>query len=279
MTGKDGTELESEATTPAGERHSPMLQQYFAAKRQHPDALLFFRMGDFFELFFEDAKVAAKVLGIALTSRSKEQDVPMAGVPVRTVDAYLRRLIQAGHQVVVCDQVEDPKQAKGLVDRQITRIVTAGTILEEALLEGGRHNFLAALALDGECAVMAWLDVSTARFECASFPVARLQDELERAAPAELLLPASYREPWPKPFAFLDGAVRAKGAAGGPAAVGGGPAITFRPDHEFAGDVARRALCDHFRVADLGGFGIEREDAVVGPAGAVLAYARSTQRG
>ena len=83
-----------------------MLQQYFAAKRQHPDALLFFRMGDFFELFFEDAKVAAKVLGIALTSRSKEQDVPMAGVPVRTVDAYLRRLIQAGHQVVVCDQVE-----------------------------------------------------------------------------------------------------------------------------------------------------------------------------
>src|SRR5215510_9070540 len=120
----------SEPSSPDS-RASPMLQQYFGVKRLHPDALLFFRMGDFFELFFEDAKVAARVLGIALTSRSKEQDLPMAGVPVRSVDGYLRKLIQAGHTVVVCDQVEDARHAKGLVDRQVTRIVTAGTILEE----------------------------------------------------------------------------------------------------------------------------------------------------
>src|SRR5262245_65405977 len=125
---------------PSDARVSPMLQQYFGVKRQHPDALLFFRMGDFFELFFEDAKVASKGLGIALTSRSKEQDVPMAGVPVRTVDAYLRKLILAGHTVVVCDQVEDPKAAKGLVERAVTRVVTAGTMRDDPLLYRGRPH-------------------------------------------------------------------------------------------------------------------------------------------
>ncbi len=252
-----------------GGRMSPMLQQYFGVKRQHPDALVFFRMGDFFELFFEDAKVAAKTLGIALTSRSKEQDVPMAGVPVRTVDAYLRRLIQAGHRVVVCDQVEEPSLAKGLVDRQVTRVVTAGTLLEEALLESGRHNYLAALTVDLETkqVALAWLDLSTARFEAASFPLERLRDELHLLGPAELLLPAAWRDAMPRELDFLRQ----------PAA--DAPILTFRPDHEFARDVARGALCEQFKVADLAGFGIEPDDRVVAPAGALVAYARETQRG
>jgi len=253
------------------ERSSPMLQQYFGVKRQHPDALLFFRMGDFFELFFDDAKVAARVLGLTLTSRSKEQDLPMAGVPVRSVDGYLRKLIAAGHTVVVCDQVEDPKQSKGLVDRQVTRIVTAGTILEEALLESGRHNFLAALSLDERAApavaALAWLDLSTGRFEAASFPADRLRDELHRLAPAELLLPQAWKEKAPPAAAFLL------------AADDDGPVATFRPDHDFATDLGRKALQDHFRVGDLAGLGIEADAAVVGPAAALLAYARETQRG
>jgi DNA mismatch repair protein MutS len=255
-----------------------MLQQYFGVKRQHPDALLFFRMGDFFELFFEDAKVAAKTLGIALTSRSKEQDLPMAGVPVRSVDAYLRKLIAAGHKVVVCDQVEDAKLAQGkVVDRQVTRVVTAGTILEESLLESGRHHWLAALWLTdgktgGKQAALAWLDLSTARFEGTTLPLSRLQDELHLLAPAELLLPEGWREELPKELAFL------RPGSDGSAALDG-PALSFRPEHEFARDVATRALCDHFRVADLAGFGIEPDDALVAPAGAILAYARETQRG
>lgn len=262
--------------SPSDARVSPMLQQYFGVKRLHPDALLFFRMGDFFELFFEDAKVAAKVLGIALTSRSKEQEIPMAGVPVRSVDAYLRKLIAAGHTVVVCDQVEDPRAAKGLVERAVTRIVTAGTILEDALLDSGRHNYLAALApvaapphdgAAGRRVALAWLDLSTARFEATTLPLAELADELHGLEPAELLLPEPLRDPRPPELAFLT----AEGARG--------PALTFRPAHEFEPEVAQRLLCEQFRVADLAGFGIERGDPLVAPAGAVLAYARETQRG
>jgi DNA mismatch repair protein MutS len=249
-------------------RVSPMLQQYFGVKRQYPDALLFFRMGDFFELFFEDAKVASKVLGIALTSRSKEQDIPMAGVPVRTVDAYLRKLIVAGHTVVVCDQVEDPKAAKGLVERAVTRVVTAGTLLEDALLESGRHNYLAAadVVAPGEVG-LAWLDLSTAHFEGTTLPAAELADELHRLAPAELLLPGRFRDALPAELAALR-----PGDADG-------PALSWRPAHEFEPDVARRTLCEQLRVAELGGFGIEPDDRFVGAAGAILAYARDTQRG
>jgi DNA mismatch repair protein MutS len=208
----------------------------------------------------------------------------MAGVPVRTVDAYLRRLIAAGHTVVVCDQVEDPKQAKGLVERAVTRIVTPGTILEESLLEGGRHNFVAALQLERHAAVgqlagaiphgaaatvaaLAWLDLSTGRFEATSFPAGRLRDELARLAPAELLLPAAWKESPPGEAAFLV------------AAGADGPALAWRPEHEFSPEVGRRSLCEQFGVADLAGFGLEPDDPVIAPAAALLLYARETQRG
>ena len=122
------------------------MAQFMAAKAQYPDALLFFRMGDFYELFYDDAKTASRDLGIALTSRSKgDNPIPMAGVPVRALETYLKRLVQSGHKVAICEQMQDPKEAKGVVDRQVVRVVTPGTLTEDDLLEEGRANYLLAV--------------------------------------------------------------------------------------------------------------------------------------
>ena len=130
------------------EKQTPMMKQYLAAKAKHRDAILFFRMGDFYEMFFEDAKTVSRVLGLTLTSRSKGKDaIPMAGVPYHAVDGYLRRLIQAGFRVAICDQVEDPKKATGIVKREVTRIVTPGTLTDEALLQEKKPNYLAAICV------------------------------------------------------------------------------------------------------------------------------------
>ncbi len=256
------------SATPQPAKMTPMLKQYFGVKRQYPDAILFFRMGDFFELFFEDAKIAAEVLGIALTSRSKEADMPMAGVPVRAVDGYLQKLILAGHTVVICDQVQDPKEAKGIVERAVTRIVTPGTVLEETLLEGGRHNFLAALSIaDRGRAGMAWVDLSTGRFEGTELTAESLGDELAHRGPAELLLAEHWRDSeadWAQSLNALDEA---------------GPALTYRPDHEFETSVAADLLKRQFQVSSLEGFGLEADEPLVAAAGAVLAYVRETQQG
>ena len=149
---------------------TPMMQQYHEAKAAAGDALLLFRMGDFYELFFDDAKTAARVLGIALTSRDKgENPVPMAGFPYHQLDAYLAKIIAAGHRAAICEQVEDPKKAKGLVKREVTRIVTPGTLTDDALLTPSTSNFLAAVAhpTAGDPAGLAWIDVSTGRFSAA----------------------------------------------------------------------------------------------------------------
>src|SRR5436190_7899152 len=171
---------------------SPMMQQYHEAKRAAGDALLLFRMGDFYELFFDDAKTAARTLGLALTSRDKGDDpVPMAGFPHHQLDAYLAKIISAGHRAAICEQVEDPKQAKGLVKREVTRIVTPGTLTDDALLDPQSSNFLAAIVQGSSSGAMAtarsghdsmpmqsrghatpytgiaWIDVSTGRFHAA----------------------------------------------------------------------------------------------------------------
>src|SRR6476661_2894612 len=144
---------------------SPMMQQYHEAKRAAGDALLLFRMGDFYELFFEDARIAARTLGIALTSRDKGDDpVPMAGFPYHQLDPYLAKIIAAGHRAAICEQVEDPKQAKGLVKREVTRIVTPGTLTDDALLDPQASNYLAAIVSAGSGAKpqavgIAWIDV------------------------------------------------------------------------------------------------------------------------
>ena len=163
---------------------TPMMQQYEEAKRAAPDALLWFRMGDFYELFHDDAKTAAATLGLALTSRDKtENPVPMAGFPHHQLESYLAKLIAAGKRVAVCEQVEDPKKAKGLVRREIARIVTPGTVTDEALLDPRESNFLAAIApaiAPDEPAGIAWVELSTGRFVTAGCASNRLADQLAR---------------------------------------------------------------------------------------------------
>ena len=167
---------------------SPMMKQYQDAKASCQGAILLFRMGDFYEMFFEDARTAARVLNLALTSREKgENAIPMAGFPYHQLESYLGKLVAAGLRVAVCDQVEDARQAKGLVRRDVTRIVSAGTLTDESLLDPRASNYLAAI-VPTEPAGMAWIDLSTGSFRAACFPLARLADELARIAAAEVLV-------------------------------------------------------------------------------------------
>ncbi len=149
------------------ENLSPAMRQYRHFKQQHPDCILFFRMGDFYETFYEDAKTCSKVLGLTLTSRDKGSDnpVPLAGVPYHAIDGYLKKMLQAGYRVAVCEQVEDPKTAKGVVKRDIVRIVTPGTLTDDMLLEDKKDNFLCAIDLDVKgYAALSWVDISTGHF-------------------------------------------------------------------------------------------------------------------
>ena len=165
-----------------------MMRQYEEAKKACPEAILLFRMGDFYELFQEDAKTAARVLGLSLTSREKgENPMPMAGFPYHQLESYLGKLIAAGFRAAVCEQVEDPKKAKGLVRREVTRIVTPGTVTDDALLDPRESNYLAAIA-PGEPAGLAWVELSTGRFTAAAVPKKQLADQLARIAPAECLV-------------------------------------------------------------------------------------------
>src|ERR1700758_4447228 len=179
-----------------GEAASPGMEQYHVVKEAHPGCLLFFRMGDFFELFFEDAQAAAPALDIALTRRGRHEgaDIPMCDVPVHTADAYLARLIRAGFKVAICDQIEDPAEARrrgarGPVRRAVTRVVTAGTLTEEGLLDARRNNYLAGLAEAGGEMGLAWLDLSTGAFALASTSEGALAGDLARLTPGEILLP------------------------------------------------------------------------------------------
>src|SRR5262245_35231437 len=164
---------------------TPMMQQYREAKGRHPGMLLLFRMGDFYELFDADAETAARVLGLTLTSRDKT--IPMAGFPHHQLESYLRKLLQSGHRVAVCDQVEDPATAKGLVRREVTRVVTPGTVTEDDLLDPRQPNHRAALWPRGDRIGLAWVELSAGQFQATDVPAARLADELSRLAPAECL--------------------------------------------------------------------------------------------
>ena len=173
-----------------------MMAQYLEIKRQNPDCLLFYRMGDFYELFFEDAALAARALDIALTKRGKHEgeDIPMCGVPVHAAEAYLAKLIRKGFRVAVCEQMEDPAEAKKRpgkppVKRAVVRIVTPGTITEETILDARRHNYLAALAEAQGGLALAWLDLSTGDFATQEVAMASLGADLARLAPGEILLP------------------------------------------------------------------------------------------
>jgi DNA mismatch repair protein MutS len=235
------------------------------------EALLLFRMGDFYELFFDDAKVAARTLGLALTSRDKGDDpVPMAGFPHHQLDSYLAKIIAAGHRAAICEQVEDPKLAKGLVKREVTRVVTPGTLTDEALLDPAASNYLAAIVFPPPTskpptpsAGIAWIDVSTGRFFAAAFTTEQLGDQLARIAPSELLI----SDEMPTP----------------PVEITGSASITRRPAWTFGKTTALETLARHFGTQSLEGFGFDATadaDAATAlrAAGAVLNYLTETQK-
>jgi DNA mismatch repair protein MutS len=241
---------------------TPMMTQYLSLKKQiDPDTLLFFRMGDFYELFFDDAKAAAGILDIALTKR---QNVPMCGVPYHAAEAYLTKLIRRGRKVAICEQVEDPAQAKGLVRREIVRIVTPGTILEENVLESNRHNYLAGLCHKNGVFGLAMLDLSTGRFwvEEAGSPDA-VRGHLFRYTPSECVVPELQAE---------DPAIRA--------ALGDRTTTLLSPhdDWTFDPQAATDLLVRHFKVHSLNGFGCQDLPRAVGAAGGVLHYVTNELR-
>jgi DNA mismatch repair protein MutS len=253
-----------------------MMQQYQEAKERHPGMLLLFQNGSFYELFYDDAVVGSRVLGITLTSR--EKTIPMAGFRTQDLETYLPQLLHAGHRVAVCDQVEDPALAKGLVKREVTRVVTPGTLTEESLLDPRRSNFLVALAPTtlpsparggregrGDVAGAAWVDLSTGQFHAADIPRAKLADELGRLAPAEVLhsnAPGPAAEAAPI-LSWLRDSLPTLSV---------GP----RPDWTFDPDSARAALTSHFGVSSLAGFGFDDDQPCVAAAGALLLYLRET---
>lgn len=246
---------------------SPMMEQFWRAKRAHPEALVFFRMGDFYELFHEDAEIASRELGITLTSRSKgEGAIPMAGVPVRSMEGYLARLVRKGRKVAICEQLSDPRASKGIVERDVVRVVTPGTLTEEDVLEARENNYLAALSAGaGEAELgLAWVDLSTGRFQVAVVQRNALLDELARIAPAELLASLDLDERLPELAAELRSQL--------------GPRLTERDPWRFERETTRRALLRHFRVATLEGFGIEDDSRAVPAAGALVEYLEETQR-
>ncbi len=232
---------------------TPMMQQYRDAKAKHPDMLLFFRMGDFYELFETDAQTAHKVLGLTLTSRDKE--MPMAGFPHHQLESYLHKLLKEGFRVAVCDQVEDASQAKGLVKREVTRVVTPGTITEDDLLDPKANNHLAAI-LPTSPAGLAWLDVSTGQFFAMDVGPDRLREELARLAPAECICPETH--------ANAVGAIMQR--------LANVPSLSQRPDWTFDPMTAKEALGKHFGVSTFAGFGFDDQQSCLSAAGALLLY-------
>ena len=247
----------SKSESPA---HTPMMQQYFSIKQQHPEQLLFYRMGDFYELFYDDAKKAARLLDITLTARGQSggQPIPMAGIPFHAAEGYLAKLVKLGESVVICEQVGDPATSKGPVERQVARIITPGTVSDEALLDERRDNLLAALVGAERGFGLATLDINSGRFvvmELRGWET--LLGELERLAPAELLIPDDWESNTP---------------------IERRRAVRRRAPWEFDQDSAFKALTQQFGTKDLVGFDCQDLTLGLGAAGALLSYAKETQR-
>ena len=238
--------------------HTPVMQQYLGIKAEHPGRLLFYRMGDFYELFFDDARRASELLNLTLTARgsSNGQPIPMAGVPAHAAETYLARLLRLGEAVAICEQIGDPAAARGPVERKVTRILTPGTVTDEALLDSRQDTVLAAVCVVANQIGLAWLDLSAGRFLISDLATAaELAAELERLAPAELLV--------------------AQGAHSRLPAAWAARAQTL-PDWRFDLASGRRRLCQQFGSADLHGFGVEALPAAIAAAGAVLVYCQET---
>lgn len=241
-------------------QHTPLMRQYFAAKAEYPQTLLLFRMGDFYELFYDDARRAARLLDITLTQRGQSAGapIPMAGVPYHAVEGYLAKLVRAGESVAICEQLGDPAAAKGLVERKVVRVVTPGTVTDEALLPARRDNLLLAIAAGKHGYGLAWADLAGGRFllsEVSDAP--SLATELARLQPAETLVSEDIA--WP-------------------AFVAGLPGLRKRAPWHFDEISARRELTRFFGTRDLSGFGAESLTAAIGAAGCLLGYLQETQK-
>ncbi len=262
------------AAAPKSGANTPAMRQYQQFKTQYPDYVLFFRMGDFYEMFWDDARLAARVLGVALTSRSRggldaPDAIPMAGVPFHAVDGYLRRMIAAGHKVAICEQTENPATAKGVIKRDVVRLMTPGTLIDEPLLDGRTDNFLAAVAfnltkLDGFKTALCWVELSTGACTAMSGTQGQVLDELARLQPAEVLIPEH--------------------ASGMPHEIGkaieglGIRAITARPGWQFSQHHAREQLKKYWQIIAPAGLGFAEDDPATFAAAAVLSYLEETQK-
>ncbi|MFQ6035541.1 MAG: DNA mismatch repair protein MutS [Sedimentisphaerales bacterium] len=253
------------------EKLTPAMRQFHRFKRKYPDCILFFRMGDFYETFYEDAEICSRVCGLALTSRSKgDNPIPLAGVPYHAVEGYLKKMLQAGYKVAVCEQVEDPKTAKGLVKRDVVRIVTPGTITDDILLNAKEDNFLCAVSLGTNAtAAISWVDISTGHFFAQKLPEKNLLDELLRLAPAECLLADRRGELFEAETRKLSKDITQLTKA----------IVTERPGWYFDPYQARQRLLKHFGTTTLEGFGIsDNDDELICPAGAIIEYLNETQK-
>jgi DNA mismatch repair protein MutS len=239
-------------------QHTPMIQQYLSIKAQHPDMLVFYRMGDFYELFFADAEKAARLLDITLTSRGATNGEPikMAGVPYHAVEQYLAKLVKLGESVAICEQVGDPAASKGPVERKVLRIVTPGTLTDSALLDDKRDNLLLALWQKQNTVGIAWLALAAGRFRACEINADSLGAELERLRPAEVLFAesAAFNLPANAPYA-----------------------ARRLPEWQFESEAAVRALRRQFNTHDLTAFGLNALPAATSAAGALIEYARATQ--
>ncbi|MDR2093598.1 MAG: DNA mismatch repair protein MutS [Azoarcus sp.] len=239
--------------------HTPMMQQYLSLKAQYPEMLLFYRMGDFYELFFDDAEKAARLLDITLTTRGKSagRAIKMAGVPFHAVEHYLTRLVKLGESVVIAEQVGEPGATKGPMERAVSRIVTPGTITDAALLDERKDALLLALNIHRGVLGLAWLNLANGDMRLTECPPEKLPAQFERLAPAEILIPDGLTLP------TLDNIA---------------PPLRRLADWQFAPDTAARLLAEHFGTHDLAGFGITDISVALGAAGALHDYARATQR-
>ena len=257
--------MQETATTAADsgpelEKHTPMMRQYLRIKAEHPDILLFYRMGDFYELFYDDARRAARLIDITLTTRGQSagEPIPMAGVPVHAVDNYLARLVRKGESVAICEQIGDPAKSKGPVERQVVRVVTPGTVTDESLLEDRRETLLGSISFGEGLIGLAWLDLGSGRFRVMETDsLEALRGELERLRLAECLVSED---------------------AAAPGWLNDQPGIRRRPPWEFEHDAGYRALCGQLGTQDLKGFGCDGRTEAIRAAGCLMNYVKETQR-
>ncbi|MFQ5638117.1 MAG: DNA mismatch repair protein MutS [bacterium] len=244
-------------------KKTPMMEQYLAIKAKHKDAVLFFRMGDFYEMFFDDAKKASEVLGLTLTSRAHgtSANVPLAGFPYHSLDTYLAKMVKAGYRVAICEQTEDPKFAKGIVKRDVTEIVSPGTVMTDNLLDSKRNNYLASLYFKGEVAGFALLDLSTGEFTAGEMASDAVWEELNKANPSELLVSEEQAE-------YIQRKLEKQGSL----------FLTKREEWIFSQNFGYETLTQHFNTLSLKGFGCEDLSAGISAAGAALYYLKEVQK-